>query len=217
MLIVLVLIPLLPLLITGRWGWWEAWAFAMISILGFINSRVLAARKHPDLLAERAHSLEHENIKSWDKVLAPIVGVGSGLIPLAAGLDALSGLATPFSLGMKILALGLILGGYALATYALIENSFFSGVVRIQSERGHRVITSGPYRWMRHPGYSGSLLAFLATPLLLDSAWAFLPAVVVTICLVLRTSLEDRFLQKELPGYRDYAQRVRYRLIPGIW
>jgi protein-S-isoprenylcysteine O-methyltransferase Ste14 len=118
---------------------------------------------------------------------------------------------------VKILALAIILAGYALGSYALIENRFFSGMVRIQTDRGHNVVSSGPYHWLRHPGYAGALLAYLATPFFLDSLWAFLPAVLLTILLVIRTALEDRTLQDELTGYREYAGLVRYRLLPGLW
>jgi protein-S-isoprenylcysteine O-methyltransferase Ste14 len=99
----------------------------------------------------------------------------------------------------------------------LIENRFFSGVVRIQIDRGHHVISGGPYRWIRHPGYAGGLLTYLATPVFLDSVWAFLPALFITMVLVIRTTLEDRFLQDELDGYRDYVKRVHYRFLPGVW
>ena len=217
MLFFIVGIPFLPLLISRRWDWWEAWAYAIIGILGFAISRAVAARRHPDLLAERARFMQHENAKPWDKLLAPLVGLGGGLIPLVAGLDALYGWSPTFSLSAKFLSLAIILVGYALGSYALIENRFFSGMVRIQAERGHRVISSGPYRWMRHPGYAGALLAYLATPVFLDSRWAFLPAVLITIILVIRTALEDLVLQDELEGYRDYARRVRYRLLPRVW
>jgi protein-S-isoprenylcysteine O-methyltransferase Ste14 len=98
-----------------------------------------------------------------------------------------------------------------------MENRFFSGTVRLQPERGQRVVSSGPYRWIRHPGYAGGLLVYLATPIFLDSIWACLPAILLTALLVLRTALEDRFLQDELAGYREYAGRVRYRLVPGVW
>ena len=108
------------------------------------------------------------------------------------------------------------MGGYALSSYALIENRFFSGTVRLQTERGHEVVTSGPYRWMRHPGYSGALLVYLATPLFLDSAPAVLPMLLTTGLYIARAALEDRFLRSELEGYRDYAARVRYRLVPGV-
>jgi protein-S-isoprenylcysteine O-methyltransferase Ste14 len=90
-------------------------------------------------------------------------------------------------------------------------------MVRIQTDRGHQVVSSGPYRWIRHPGYAGALLTYLTTPLFLDSGWSFLPTVFIMILLVIRTALEDRTLQKELPGYAEYARRVQYRLLPGIW
>lgn len=210
-------IPFLPLLISRRWDWWEAWAYAVIGILGFAISRALAAQRHPDLLAERARFMQHENAKPWDRLLAPLVGLGAGLIPLVAGLDELFGWSSIFSLPTKTLALVIILIGYALGSYALIENRFFSGMVRIQTDRGHQVVSSGPYRWIRHPGYAGALLAYLATPLFLDSRWAFLPAMFITIVLVIRTNLEDKTLQTELPGYREYTGRVRFRLLPGVW
>ncbi len=217
MLIFIVVVPFLPLLISWRWDWWEAWVYAIICILGFAISRVLAARRHPDILAERARFLQHEDAKSWDKLLAPLVGLGGGLIPLIAGLDALFGWSPAFSMPVKILSLVVILASYALGAYALIENRFFSGMVRIQAERGQQVVSSGPYGWVRHPGYAGALLTYLFTPLLLDSRWAFLPVVFLVIVLVIRTDLEDKTLQDELAGYREYAGRVRYRLLPGVW
>jgi protein-S-isoprenylcysteine O-methyltransferase Ste14 len=217
MIFFILVIPFLPLLISRRWDWWEAWVYAAVSILGFAISRGLAARRHPDLLAERARFLQHEDAKTWDKTLAPLVGLGGGLIPLTAGLDRLFGWSPTFSLPVKILSLAVLLAGYVLASYALIENRFFSGMVRIQAERGHRVVSGGPYRWMRHPGYAGALMAYLATPTFLDSWWAFLPAVFITLVLVIRTALEDSALQAELDGYQEYARRVRYRLLPGVW
>ncbi len=212
-----VIVPFLPLLISGRWGWWQAWVYAIVCILGFAISRALAGRRHPGLLAERGRMLRHADAKPWDKTLAPLVGLGGALLPLVAGLDARFGWSAGFSLPVELMALALIVGGYALSSYALIENAFFSGMVRIQTDRGHRVVSSGPYRWLRHPGYAGALLAYLATPLLLDSAWTFLPALFLTVTLLIRTGLEDRTLQTELDGYRAYASRVRYRLLPGVW
>jgi protein-S-isoprenylcysteine O-methyltransferase Ste14 len=217
MLFFIVVIPFLPLLVSWRWDWWEAWVYAIIGILGFAISRVLVAWRHRDLIAERARFMQHENAKSWDKLLALLLGLGGGLVLLVAGLDTLFDWSPTFGLPVKILSLAIILAGYALGSYALIENRFFSGMVRIQSDRGHHVVSSGPYRWMRHPGYAGALLTYLATPLFLDSYWAFLPTVFITILLVIRTALEDRFLQDELEGYCDYAGRVRYRLLPGVW
>jgi protein-S-isoprenylcysteine O-methyltransferase Ste14 len=219
MLVFIVLVPFLPLLISWDWGWWQAWAYGLIGVLGFVISRLLVNMRHPDLLAERAKFMQHENTKSWDEILARLVGLGGALIPLAAGLDAKYGWSqTDYSLLAELIALVLILIGYAFGSWALMENRFFSGTVRIQTERDHHVISSGPYAWVRHPGYAGALLTYFATPLLLDSPWTFVPVVFMTVVLVIRTSLEDRTLQEELPGYKEYAtQQTKYRLLPGIW
>ena len=217
LLLVLVVIPLLPILISGRWNWWEAWVMLAVFVLSFILSRALAVRKSPDILKERANYNQHENTQPWDKWLSPRVAFGSGCILLVAGLDALYHWSAGFPLAVEIAGLVLIAGGYILGSYAFIENAYFSGTVRIQDERGHRVVSSGPYGWMRHPGYLGSLVASLGMPLLLDSLWAFIPVVIFGAFFIIRTRLEDRFLQENLPGYREYAQKVRYRLLPGIW
>lgn len=217
MLFFIVVVPCLPLLISGRWDWWEGWTYAIIAILGFAISRALAARQHPDLLAERARFLRNENPEPWDRLLAPLVALGSGLLPLVAGLDARFGWSPRFSLPAKIVALVIILGGYVVASYALVANRYFSGMVRMQDDRGHRVVSSGPYHWIRHPGYAGAIVTYLATPVLLDALWAYVPAVSLTIVVLIRTALEDRTLQERLEGYRDYAGKVRYRLLPGVW
>jgi len=216
-LLVVLVLPFLPLIISWRWDWWEAWIVALTYILGFVVSRALAARRHPDLLAERARFTGHSDAKSWDRILAPLVGLGSAVILLVAGLDARFGWSPGFGVITKAVALLLILAGYALGSYALLVNRFFSGVVRIQPERGHHVVSGGPYRWVRHPGYAGAALSYLATPVLLDSWWALVPAVLLTVALVIRTHLEDKTLHEELDGYADYAGRVRFRLLPGIW
>lgn len=217
LLLVLVVIPLLPILIAGRWGWWQAWIMGAVFFLTFIISRVLAARRNPGILKERANYDQHENTQPWDKWLSPLVGFGSVFILLVAGLDARYGWSAGFSLPVEMLGLALILAGYLLASYAFVTNAYFSGTVRLQSERGHKVVSSGPYGWMRHPGYSGSLVASLGMPLLLDSAWAFIPVIIFGVLFIIRTRLEDRFLQGNLAGYRQYAQKVRYRLLPGVW
>ena len=158
-------------------------------MLGFVVSRALANRKNPDLLVERGKFLQHDNPEPWDKTLSPLTGLGGGLIPLVAGLDAPIGSGFSFPLWIRLAALALLIAGYVLGSYALIANRYFSGMVRIQSDRGHQVVTSGPYRWMRHPGYVGGLLSYLVTPFLLESLWTFVPVVLITIILVLRTSL----------------------------
>ena len=148
----------------------------------------------------------------WHGVFSPIfimifwvgwrdVGSGSASLPLWT-----------WYLGVVLFVLG---GG--LFTRAMGENPFFEKTVRIQIDRDHHVIDTGPYRIVRHPGYVGMTSLLFALPLLLTSAWAFIPAVLAVATLVVRAALEDRTLQEKLPGYADYAGRVRFRLIPGFW
>jgi protein-S-isoprenylcysteine O-methyltransferase Ste14 len=178
---------------------------------------VLAAKRNPDIIAERARSMQLENAKPWDKVIAPLLSLGVMLALIVAGLDALYSWTPPFSLTAKVIALLVILLGYALGSWALIENRFFSGVVRIQTDRGHYVVDTGPYQFVRHPGYSGAVWTYLLTPVFLNSLWSFIPIVLTLIVLVIRTALEDKTLQEELPGYKEYTRHTRYRLLPGIW
>lgn len=213
----IVILPFLPLLVSGRWDWWEAWLYAIISILSFAISRTLAARRHPDLIAERARMMQHEDAEPWDRRLVPLLGLGGALVMLVPGLQARFNLLQDFNTPLKIIALIVILAGNILGTYALMENRFFSGVVRLQTERGQHVVSSGPYRWVRHPGYAGALLTYWATPIFLDSLWTFIPVLFTTLVLVLRTNLEDRTLQDKLDGYQEYTDHVRYRLLPGVW
>lgn len=217
LLVFILIVPLLPMIISWQWDWWEAWVYAAINILSFAISRFIAGRKNPDLLVERGKYLDHQNPEKWDKVLSPMLGLASGLVPIGAGLDRLFGPSAQFGLVIHLIAIIVMIAGFAIASYALIANRFFSGMVRIQSERGHEVVTGGPYRWVRHPGYAGGLISYLAAPFLLDSWWILIPVSIEIVTLVIRTSFEDRALQEKLEGYREYAERVRYRLIPGIW
>ncbi|MEW5939077.1 MAG: isoprenylcysteine carboxylmethyltransferase family protein [Chloroflexota bacterium] len=217
LILVVVLVPLLPMMISGDWGWWQGWSYAALNILSFVASRLIVYRVHPDLIRERARFMEAQDTKPWDKVLAPLLALGSILGAVTAGFDHLLGWSRAFPLWMGISAVIIMLIGYSFSSWALIANRFFSGTVRIQTERGHHVVTTGPYRFVRHPGYAGGLLGFVMIPLLLDSLWAFIPTGLLTIVLFVRTALEDKTLQAELPGYAEYAKKTRYRLIPGIW
>jgi protein-S-isoprenylcysteine O-methyltransferase Ste14 len=217
LLVFIVIVPMLPLLISWQWDWWEAWVYAGINIFGFIISRFLAGRKNPDLLVERGKFLDHQDPEPFDKLLSPLLSIAGGLMPITAGLDMRFGPSASFGLVVKIVALVVMLAGFAIGSYALIANRFFSGVVRIQSDRGQHVVTGGPYRWVRHPGYAGALLSYLAAPFLLESWWMMIPVAFSFLILFIRTSLEDRTLQEKLAGYKEYAQEVRYRLIPWVW
>nr|WP_255668363.1 isoprenylcysteine carboxylmethyltransferase family protein [Methanocella sp. CWC-04] len=159
-----------------------------------------------------------EGTKEWDKILAPLVALVVPIfIWIAAGLDYRFGWSPEIPVEIQVVFLAVALLGSLLTTWAMVTNRFFAPTVRIQDERGQTTVTSGPYRFVRHPGYLGVIIFDLATPVALGSFWAFIPALIVTILFFIRAFLEDDTLKNELPGYRDYAVKVRYRLIPGLW
>jgi len=192
--------------------------YSLLIFAAGIGGRIWAERRHPGLLAERQSMETFRTAKAWDKVLAPLMAL-SLVFPLVmvAGLDHRYGWSLDFSLWLNVMGFILITLGYVFAAWALAENRFFYSVVCIQMDRGHVVCDSGPYRIVRHPGYAGNILPLMGIVLALSSVWTLFPAVVALIITVIRTMLEDNTLQQELPGYPEYAQRVRYRLIPGIY
>ena len=211
-------IPLALLVCGGDLGWWQAWIYSLLLVAAGIGGHIWAEQRHPGLMAERQNTDNIQSAKTWDKVLAPLMALSIGYpLVIVAGLDHRYGWSPEFPLWLIVLGFVLISLGYAFATWALVENRFFSSVVRIQTDRGHVVCDSGPYRIVSHPGYAGSILSLPGIVLALCSVWTLIPAAVALIIAVIRTSLEDQTLQEELPGYRDYAQRVRYRLIPGMY
>lgn len=212
------LIPLVLFVCGGDLGWWQGWLYSLLIVTAGVGGRVWAERRHPGLMAERQNVENVQNAKAWDKVLAPLMAV-SLVFPMVivAGLDHRYGWSPEFPLWLVGVGFLLIALGYAFASWALAENRFFSSVVRIQTERGHVVCDTGPYRFVRHPGYAGNIPPLFGIVLALSSVWALVSAAVALIITVIRTVLEDRTLQEELPGYRGYARRVRYRLIPGIY
>ena len=198
----------------GRLNWLEAWIFLGISLAGILANGLWSIRHNPEMLNERGRI--GKNAKSWDKVIGLFYMLFLLAIYILAGLDARFGWsATPLwirILGGVALALSL-----ALTFWVMKVNAFISTFVRIQDERGHTTVSSGPYRFVRHPMYVGILLMSWGTAFLLGSWWAVIPAVLNIVLFFVRTALEDRTLQAELPGYKEYAARVRYRLIPGVW
>lgn len=218
LIMVHLLIPVLLFLCAWDLCWWQAWGLLLLMLASALGGRIGAERKHPGLLAERSRFTESRNIKPWDQVLAPLTAVSLSFpLVIVAGLDHRFGWSPVFPVWVNILGLALSAAGYLFAVWALIENRFFSGVVRIQAERGHTVCDTGPYRIVRHPGYAGNLLSLPGMILALSSVWTLIPAIVALILVIIRTSLEDRTLSEELPGYQDYKRHVRYRLIPGIF
>jgi protein-S-isoprenylcysteine O-methyltransferase Ste14 len=170
------------------------------------------------LLAERSRGICQEGAKSWDKWVAMFAaGMGTMGSWLVASLDVRFEWSASLPLALHIGGLIVSVLGWALFMWAMGANAFFSEAVRIQEDRGHTVVTGGPYRCVRHPGYVGAILALMATPLLLGSLWALIPAGLSAVGYIVRTALEDNTLQEELLGYAEYAEKVRYRLLPGVW
>jgi len=216
--VVYLLIPLVLLVCGGDFNWWQAWVYSLLIIAIGIGGRVWAERRHPGLLAERQDIEKIKSSKAWDKLLAPLMALSMSFpLVIVAGLDHRYGWSPVFPLWLNVLGIILISLGYAFATWALVENRFFFSTVRIETDRGHVVCDSGPYRIVRHPGYAGNIPPLPGIVLALGSLWTLVPAAVALIIAVIRTVLEDQTLMEELPGYKDYATRVRYRLIPGIW
>jgi protein-S-isoprenylcysteine O-methyltransferase Ste14 len=199
----------------GQIDWWPAWA-SLAVMLGWITATaIVILRFNPGLLAERLGP--RKGAKLWDTAIMSILGLTQLVRYVIAGLDQRYGWTGGFPLAAQIAALVIGALGYALLVWATASNTFFSQIVRIQLERGHTVVTGGPYHYVRHPGYIGAILYELAVSFLLASWWSLIASGLGAILLILRTALEDRTLQAELTGYIDYARQVRYRLLPGIW
>lgn len=200
----------------GRWDWAPGWALSAIYIIWSLAVTTFILPKNPEMLAERARP--KAGSKKWDLVILGIFGVLGLAVYIVSGLDFRFGWSQNFSPSIQIAGLVFAFIGYdIIVVWSMVANAFFVATVRIQSDRKQTVATGGPYRFVRHPGYVGTILFQLATPFMLNSAWALIPAAAAAILFVIRTALEDKTLQEELSGYKDYATEVRYRLIPGIW
>jgi len=211
----LLMLAVVLFLSAGRLDWVMGWALLGITLIWIAATAVVVIPRNPELLAERVGP--RKGAKTWDTVIMSIVGLVTIAKSIVAGLDQRFGWTTEISLPLQMTTLAVAVLGYALGVWATSANPFFSQIARIQKERGHTVATSGPYRFVRHPGYVGTILSELATPVMLGSWWALIPGCLAALLLIIRTALEDRMLLEELNGYRDYARRVRYRLLVGVW
>jgi len=210
-----VFVALLLFIPAGRLDWPMGWALVAVYGAWVAAQAVTLIPRCPDLLAERSTS--RQNYARWDTKLLALIGVLTMAKYIVAGLDRRFGWLPEIPTGLQIAALVVAVLGYALLTWAMVSNAFFSLAYRIQNERDHQVATGGPYRFVRHPGYSGTLAFELATPVMLGSLWALVPGVLTVGLVVVRTVLEDKGLQVDLEGYDEYTRRVRYRLLPGVW
>lgn len=202
----------------GRVDMPRAWLFLVVSFVGMFGGIVPVAIANPELVNHRGRWKKKKDTKPWDKTLLTLYGVFAFyILPVVMGLDV--GRYGWSHLGPWAGVLGTLLFpvGSAVLTWAMLVNTHFEATVRIQTDRNHKVVTTGPYAFIRHPGYAGVTLWALGTPLMVGSLWGLLPAGLAIAVLVIRTGREDRILRAELPGYPEYALRVPYRLLPGIW
>jgi protein-S-isoprenylcysteine O-methyltransferase Ste14 len=212
-LLILVACLFLP---AGTWAWSRGWLFLGFVLGASFVSTIYLRRVNPDVIAGRVN--RHERPLRWDLLLGLIGFLPTMLaIPIVAALDdgRYHGSHVPW--WACLLGYALLITGFVGVTWATSVNKFFEPIVRIQTDRGHKVIDTGPYAIVRHPGYVFGYLLFLGMPQALGSLWALIPAVLLGPLLVMRTVGEDRTLREELAGYKDYTQRVRYRLVPGVW
>ena len=200
----------------GRLDWWGAWAYIGLLVGGGVISTPILLRVNPEMVEERFH-LRRRVAQKTDAVIGLVMTAFWFSALVVGGLDRRFGWSSGMSPWLQCVGLVIGSGGYVFAMWAMAVNKFFALLVRIQTERGHAVVTSGPYRLVRHPGYAGGVLLFLSTPVVLGSWWAFLPMGLATCSLVVRTTVEDNSLQEGLDGYRDYARKVPYRLLPRLW
>ena len=212
------LLPMVLFIAVGRLNWVWAWVYVGIVVSFTLVSRIAVMRTNPDLIAERAQSLEREDVRGWDRlILFFLLLIGPLAMMIVAGLDERFGWSPQILLAPRLVALAVMVLGYTLSTWAMAVNRYYSAVVRIQKDRGQTVVTDGPYRFVRHPSYATGIVASLMIPILLGSLWALIPTILVALGTIIRTALEDKTLLEELDGYKEYAAQTRYRLLPGVW
>jgi len=203
----------------GTWRWWEAWVLVGLWTVYGLVMMIYLLRHDPALLAERLKyvPLQKEQ-KVWDKVLMLlffIAGIGLYLLP---GFDVIRyEWSEPLPLWMRILAMVIHIPCLVLLIWIMRENTYLSQVVKIDKERGHKVITTGPYAVVRHPMYIVAIILLFAVPIALGSRFTLILSLFLMVLLIVRTYLEDRTLHAELSGYPEYAKQTIYRLIPGLW
>lgn len=212
---VILVMDLLLFVPAGRVDWPAAWILSLLYGVLLLAYAVWGTFKAPDLLKERSQVAE--NVKVWDKVIMVVYTVLLLATLVLAGVDVGRVRWSQMAVAWQVLGLVGIVLSASLIFWTILTNAYLGRMVRIQEDRGHQVVTGGPYRYVRHPMYVGIILLFPCMTLFLGSWWALVPASLIAMLMVIRTALEDRTLRAGLPGYGEYAQRVRYRLLPGVW
>jgi protein-S-isoprenylcysteine O-methyltransferase Ste14 len=211
----LLIVAAILFIASGDLGWGWAWVYIITGAIILTISAWVILPTDPELAAERSQVAE--NTKGWDRVAILIIFISGAGVFLVAGLDQRFQWSPPLATAIHLIALVIVVVAQALFIWAMASNRFFAKTVRIQAERGHAVASDGPYRFVRHPGYAANIITMFAVSLLLGSFWALIPAALFAAAFIIRTALEDKTLQAELPGYVEYTQHTRYRLVPGVW
>ena len=214
-LLTLLIIIAIVLVLAGRINYWQGWVFGGISFLSALIQSIAFVNK-TELAKERVKP--GPGMIWWDKIFWVFYGTFSLATFVISPIDTgRFGWSAPLPVTVYVIAYLIYILSSAIGLWSMRENKFFSSVVRIQTDRGQVVVESGPYEFVRHPGYVGGILLFISSPLMLGSVIGLIPGCFSVILLIVRTYLEDKTLQKELPGYMEYIKKVKYRLIPGIW
>ena len=200
----------------GTLAWFQAWLYIVIQVSFWTVTAVWMKKHNPQLLKERMVFLKPA-AKNWDKII--IVASTLVFIPylLVPGLDAVRYRWSTVPPAVAVLGfVGVIFALFVMA-WVIRVNAYLTRFVEVQRERGHKVITSGPYRYVRHPMYASLIILLYSIPVALGSLWTLIPASILTLLFVIRTYFEDQTLHEELEGYNSYSTKVKYRLLPGIW
>jgi len=199
----------------GTLNWPEAWLFLLIYLALVTGVMIWMKKKAPGLLRERMS--RRKDVKRWDRIIITTYSLMLIVLLLVTGLDAVRFEWSKVPLIIKVLGFLGYFPAAGFAFWAMRENAFSSALVRIQDDRGHTVCTTGPYKFVRHPMYVGVIMLMICFPFSLGSFYALIPGGIIIALFILRTFLEDKTLQDELPGYKEYVKKVQYRLFPGIW
>ncbi len=200
----------------GRVDLPRAWFFFGLYFISLLFNIVIFLKFNPEVIRVRSET-KWEEMKRWDKLFTVLYIIFVFIIFIVCGLDV--GRFQLSSTGMEFLVGGVIIFvvGWGVVVWAMVENKFFETTARIQKEREQRVVSTGPYAIVRHPGYTGMILYYGCAPFIIGSLYGLIPALLLAIVFIFRTYFEDRMLYKELSGYKEYAKKVRYRLVPFIW
>lgn len=196
---------------------YRAWYYFIVAFFHYLFSTIIQYKLNPKLVVQRLKR-KREGSKTWDEILVRASNLTIIIaIPIIAGLDI--GRYNWSILSVNYIWIGLVFTilSTILLNYAMISNKYFEPTVRIQKERSHKVITSGPYRIIRHPGYLSGILFAISIPLLIGSFFSFAGVGIYIVLMIIRSWLEDNTLQEELEGYKEYTKQVKYRLFPRIW